>query len=178
LWASCDVGTHSPDEKPCGFTWGNVIGRDLDEYCVWPEYETTPGFNLATDIPVNETYDAAYANMKSPWRMPTKNEFKELIDNCVIDYNVQCGDSVCAKFTSIHNGNFILFRYNVKTGDDNTYNYSQYWTSTSNIATHEPPHQAPYYAYISRSSERAGTSYHDYWFSKNDTRCVRGVLDP
>jgi len=41
-------------------------------------YGNTKGNTLAGDIPVGEEYDAARANLGSPWRMPTTTEFAEL----------------------------------------------------------------------------------------------------
>ena len=47
-------------------------------------YGGTKGATLTGNIPVGEEYDAARANLGSPWRMPTTGEYAELFAN--IDY--------------------------------------------------------------------------------------------
>lgn len=122
LWATRNIDvTHnngfaaSPFQYDCSFfSWGNVDGHNPtapNSFDPWdwggfnaqePYYEgqvygDTQGNTLKTDIPVNDKYDAARANIGTPWRMPTSLEFKELINNCkIIDAN---GDEIESSIT-------------------------------------------------------------------------------
>ncbi len=73
-WASCNVGALSPEGIGYKFLWG----------------ATSP---TATDFPYTEKSslplenDAAYVNWGSDWRMPTRTEFQELLDECTWVYD-------------------------------------------------------------------------------------------
>ena len=59
------------------FSWGNITPYQSGEV-----YSNTPGGQLSSDIPSGSTtYDAARANLGSPWRMPTHTEIAELWNN-------------------------------------------------------------------------------------------------
>ena len=67
------------------------------------------GASISADLKLEQ--DAAHVNMGGNWRMPTKTEYKELIDNCNVvwtdDYN---GTGVKGRiFTSKVNGNSVFF---------------------------------------------------------------------
>jgi len=82
------------------FSWGNIDGHNpvsnsfsgvynwgsINAAEPWYDgqvYGGTKGATLAANIPVGEEYDAARANLGSPWRMPLRTEFQELINNCI-----------------------------------------------------------------------------------------------
>lgn len=77
LWATCNVGASSPKEAGDFFAWGETSTKS--EYT--DKNSLTYGKNFK-DISGNSSYDAARANLGGSWRMPTKDEFQELIDNC------------------------------------------------------------------------------------------------
>ena len=59
------------------FSWGNITPYQSGEV-----YSNTPGGQLTSDISSGSTtYDAARANLGSPWRMPTYTEIQELWNN-------------------------------------------------------------------------------------------------
>lgn len=81
------------------FSWGNVDGHNptsptsfapwdwggINAQEPWFEgqiYGDTKGSSLQTGIPVNNEYDAARHVLGGSWRMPTSEEFQELIANC------------------------------------------------------------------------------------------------
>lgn len=89
LWATCNVGADSPEEVGLYFQWGDIVGRtpsDGSSYYTSSAYSSTPGASLTSNIPANETYDAARAILGDSWRMPTKNEFIELINNTIREW--------------------------------------------------------------------------------------------
>ena len=97
-WATCNVGAETPEE------YGN--------YYAWGETQPAPGFNyiesncatyglFISDLQsqgiidgnnnLTPSYDAATANWGGSWRMPTKAELQELIDNCTWTWTAQNG---------------------------------------------------------------------------------------
>ena len=93
-WATCNLGAKTPKDYGKYFAWGETKAKD--------RYEL--GNCLTFNKRINEfagncEYDAARAKWGGRWRMPTKEEFEELCDNC--DYQ-WTGDG--AEFTSRING--------------------------------------------------------------------------
>lgn len=108
LWATRNIDVTqkngfaaSPFQYECSFfSWGNIDGHNptspasfapwnwggINAQDPWYEgqvYGDTPGNTLIGNIPVDDKYDAARANLDSPWRMPTSAEFDELITNTI-----------------------------------------------------------------------------------------------
>jgi len=75
-WGNIDG--HNPKNNSFAgvYNWGGV--NDAEPWYDGQVYGNTKGNTLAGDIPVGEEYDAARANLGSPWRMPTSAEFAEL----------------------------------------------------------------------------------------------------
>ena len=101
-WATCNVGAESPEEYGDYFAWGETTTKSEDTY----ENSKTCGKNIG-DIAGNPAYDAATANWGGSWRMPTKAEFEELINNCTWQWTTQGGKNGY-KVTSKINGNSIF----------------------------------------------------------------------
>ena len=111
LWATCNVGAESPEQAGLYFAWGETTGFTAEQVFSWIRLFRKSEYS-ACDInenllPVN---DAAHVNMGGNWRMPTKVDFQELIDNCDVawteDYN---GTGAAGRiFTSKTNGNSIF----------------------------------------------------------------------
>lgn len=93
-WATCNLNAEKPEDTGSFFSWGDVKGQTWDgsqwsESGFWennvPSYEIDGQGNLKPE------YDAAHKILGGSWRMPTKTEIQELIDNCVCtktnDYN-------------------------------------------------------------------------------------------
>lgn len=88
----------SPFQYECSFfSWGNVTphnpisNAEFDynfggvnptaPYYEGQPYGETQGSLLTGDIPL--THDAARKMLGSPWYMPTSNDFRELLNNCI-----------------------------------------------------------------------------------------------
>lgn len=107
-WANCNVGAESLIDEGLFFSWGNVEGHAMGEEYDFSEsvYNTTPGAAIETDLSLEQ--DAARAYQGAPWRMPSSNEFQELIENCTTEWTTMNGVSGML-FTSNVNGKTLFF---------------------------------------------------------------------
>ena len=123
-WAKCNVGAEKESDYGYYFQWGDIVDKSNAD-CSWATYKHCNGsqttlkkYNTSTSYgenPDNKTTldpedDAATQIMGGNWRMPTKDECQELIDNTtnewITNYN---GSGVNGrKFTSKINGNTIF----------------------------------------------------------------------
>lgn len=80
LWATKNVGAASPEEYGNYYAWGEIETKEeyLSDNC------STSGIAL-DDISGNSQYDAATANLDTTWKMPTKLDIEELINNCTLE---------------------------------------------------------------------------------------------
>ena len=114
-WATCNVGANKPEDYGLYFAWGETTGYTAEQVTSGVRKFTQDVYNAgsAASISTNLTLaqDAARANLGGNWRMSTKAEFQELLDNCDVvwtdDYN---GTGVAGNvFTSKTNGNLVFF---------------------------------------------------------------------
>lgn len=113
-WATCNVGASSPEEHGLYFAWGETTGYTAEQVpgvrAFTPEeYDAGSAASISADLTLAQ--DAAHVNLGGNWRMPTKAECQELIDNTTQtwtnDYN---GTGVAGRvFTSRVNGNSVFF---------------------------------------------------------------------
>lgn len=121
-WADYNVGSTESTEVGGCYGWGDVAGT------YYTKDETMyPSANPPSDISGTE-YDIASDKWGNGWRIPTKEEMEELIDNCDITWQNWCQ---CWEFTSRINGNSIKLPYaSVRNGKSTFYDECGYWTST------------------------------------------------
>ena len=136
LWATCNVGASSPEQAGLYFAFGETEGFTAEQVEKGVrKFNKTSYKAKKFKSELTSEEDAAHVNMGEGWRMPTYNEWQELIDNCdtawTDDYN---GTGIKGRiFTSKVNGNSVFFPavgycYNssvcyVGSGGD-------YWSST------------------------------------------------
>ena len=183
-WAKCNVGAEKETDYGDYFQWGLTTPNTADDctlenyrYCngsdtTLTKYNNISFFGTVDNITTLETTDdAARANMGGDWRMPTRDEIQELVDNTdnewVEDYK---GSGVNGrKFTSKTNGSKYIFIpaagycldgsvYNVGSG-------GYVWSSS--LYTSEPDFAWSLYF-------RSGSCALDY-YDRCDGRPVRGV---
>ncbi len=109
-WASCNVGAENPEENGDYYAWGETTtketyywstykycngsyGRTLTKYCNNAEY----GYEGFTDnlTTLEASDDVATANWGNGWRMPTKEDLEELMNNCSIGWTTYNGVNGC-----------------------------------------------------------------------------------
>ena len=147
LWATCNVGATTPEGYGDYFAWGETTPKDTYnwstyQYCngsynTLTKYCTDSGYgyngftdNLTTLLPED---DAATANWGSGWRMPTQEEWQELLDNTTDTWTKQNG--VNGRLFTASNGNSLFLPAAGNRWDDELYNagsYGFYWSSSLN----------------------------------------------
>ena len=141
-WAIMNVGATSPEDYGDYFAWGETEPKE--EYS-WETYKWCDGdFNNLTKycsssefgIVDNKTVldledDAANVNWGGAWRMPSKAELDELIENCTWSWTTQNGvDGYTV--TSNTNGKSIFLPaagYRNETFSDEVGTFGYYWSS-------------------------------------------------
>ena len=100
-WATCNVGAEKPSDYGDYYAWGEIETKD--DYS--PETSSTTGKEIS-DFSRNPEYDVAAAKWGGTWRMPTADEFTELINNCTMESAEQ--DGVLGVKVTGPNGNSIF----------------------------------------------------------------------
>ena len=125
-WATCNVGASSPEEYGKYYAWGELSTKD--------EYTKDNCKNrnkYISDFSGDIKYDVATKDWGGNWRIPTKAEFQELIDNCTWIWTSINGYSGYMVISKINDNSIFIpaagFRYmdpysQGKSGD--------YWSST------------------------------------------------
>ena len=84
MWATCNVGATKPEDEGLLFQFGRVDGYkygDRNNKFVEDDLTTTSGkVYKETDV-LDLDDDAAHVHMGGKWKMPTKDELKELLNN-------------------------------------------------------------------------------------------------
>ena len=88
LWATCNVGANSPEERGDYFAWGETMPKS--EYTN-KNSKTYGDSSYNRDIGGDASTDAARANWGGTWRLPTEVEFLELLDDCTWTWTTQGG---------------------------------------------------------------------------------------
>ena len=161
-WATCNIGADSPEEYGDYYAWGETETKssyDIDNCETWDE---------DIDDIAGTSRDVAHVRWGSPWRMPTKKEFDELLSNCDWKWttlNGKSGYRVTGK-----NGNSIFlpaagWRYGTSLYFAGDYGY--YWGST-------PYGSGTQYAYY--LDFRSGNQYWG-WSNRSLGQSVRPVSE-
>ena len=125
-WATCNVGATSPEDYGHYFAWGETSPKDeyTEDNC------STYGKEMS-DIAGDAQYDAATANWGGDWRMPTKEEMRELLNNCIWIWTTQNG--VNGYNVKGPNGNSIFLPAAGERDGSSLYDAGSggsYWSST------------------------------------------------
>ena len=129
-WARCNIGTSSPEGYGNYYAWGETSPKSsYDE-----GNSKTYGKSSYNHIGGDSSTDAARANWGGSWRLPTEEEFQELLDNCNWTWttlNGKAGYKVVSKKT----GNSIFVPAAGGRGGSSLYYAGEsgyYWSSTPN----------------------------------------------
>ena len=125
-WATCNVGATSPEDFGHYFAWGETSPKEIYEEENSLTYE-----KQINDFAGDAQYDAATANWGGDWRMPTKAEQEELLNNCTWTRTTQNG--VNGYNVKGPNGNSIFLPaagYRDRSSLDEAGSCGSYWSST------------------------------------------------
>lgn len=159
LWATCNVGANNPDEVGDYYAWGEVetyysagyaqsgspvwkSGKEKGYTYTWESYHYYDSQNAKLTKYVSYVDnkeildledDVASVKWGGDWRMPTSNEFKELLSNCEITRESRNG--LYYKFTSKIPGYTDKYIYLPATGEREETAIKngisgRYWTSS------------------------------------------------
>lgn len=125
LWAPCNVGATNPDEYGLEFLWGETVGYEKGSFdyhnSTYKFYDKTIGHltkycgcggkNCPNDRKTKLDFedDAAYVNLGPDWRMPTYDEWNELINwSYIHEKPVKINGVTHTKYISLINGKSLI----------------------------------------------------------------------
>lgn len=126
LWACCNVGASSPEDYGGCYAWGETETKSDYDYTNYAygndEYSQNIGENIA-----GTQYDVAHVKWGGSWRMPSKEQFEELTNNCTSMWITM--NRTTGRLFIGHNGR-SLFLPAKKYGPSDEYYGEYYWSST------------------------------------------------
>lgn len=115
-WATCNLGATKPEEYGLYYAWGETGGRTIDDKEItWADYkfsidgssEEFSKYNLTDNKVVLDFIDDAAHHVNDSMRIPTSEEYKELIANVNKKWETINGIAG-VRLTSKTNGNSIF----------------------------------------------------------------------
>lgn len=155
-WASFNLGASNPQEYGDYLSWGEIYNKGyytVNNY----RYDKEEFLKLTQEDNISGTeYDAAHVRLGGDWRMPTREECQELVDNCTWSWE-QYGDNKYGMRVTGPNGNSIFLPAggypNPSWSGVGT--YGTYWTASKST-------------YLTGSSTG---SNHSYYFRFDENIC-------
>ena len=149
LWATRNVGANSPEEYGDYFAWGETEPKDnyiwdtykwlesvVNGHWYFTKYNTDSNQGVVDDkTELDPEDDAAYVNMGSEWRMPSREQIDELIDNCTWQWSQMHG--VNGQLLTGPNGKTLFFP---AAGESLVYSMGEYGYYWSRSIFFVPPH--------------------------------------
>ena len=169
LWATMNIGANSPEEYGDYFAWGETAPKDdysfsnyqwcngskskLTKYCTDSSLGNNGFIDDKTELDLDD--DAARVNWGAEWKIPSKEQFKELINNCSSEWTTQNGVNGWL-FTSSNGATLFFPAEGARLGDNlsGAGEKGYYWSSSLYTTT-------PYQAYCLRfsNSPNVGWNY-------------------
>ena len=152
-WANANVGADRDEAYGDYYAWGETTTKDeydwstykwfVEDGFTWLKYCSTDGWhNFDGKTVLEPEDDAASVSLGGNWRMPTREDWKELMDNCTWEWTTLFGVKG-KEITSSINGNSIFlpaagYWYGTEVEEDGQ--TGAYWSSSLSD-------DAPNYAY-------------------------------
>jgi hypothetical protein len=189
LWADKNIGATSPEDAGLYFAWGDTVGYTVEQVANgekefaynWSDYfDTTDGGKNFIKYTGRNAYsslqsedDAASVNMGIEYRMPTKADCNELINNCTITFIDLDGNEFNRDELSFSNyiedGNFKGVRFTGSNGNSIFFPISGHCAGGAIDGDHT-------HGYVLTSSlSSSGKTYaHNLYFDGNGSAYVDG----
>ena len=185
MWATCNVGATKPEDEGLLFQFGRVDGYKYNDSR--NQFRTNAQNRQDTGnkfIPLTQSGkvyktneildlsdDAAHVNMGGTWRMPTNDEFKELLDNTTHDV-VTVNGVKGMMFTSIINSKQLFIPF--MQGSWWNGNWEDWGRSSACMWSSQVGPSNSIYAYLLYCNSDGYGYVTD--FLRPDAFCVRGVF--
>ena len=144
-WACCNVNAASPEGYGGYFAWGETSEKDVYNSTTYQHYCSN---GITVDIELwdisGTIYDAATTKWGASWRMPTEQQYRELISNTTKKWTTLKG--VNGWELTGANGHVVFFpAADVKLQGTNDYigHLGSYWSSTIEKADNHPHERYP-----------------------------------
>lgn len=141
-WATCNVGASKPEDYGGYYAWGETEEKNdyswntykwcngssytMTKYCISYDYGTVDGKTV-----IESSDDVAHVKWGGNWRMPIKEEIRELFEDCTWTWKTQSG--IEGMKVTGPNGNSIFLPAaggRVDTGFNNRGPRGYYWSAT------------------------------------------------
>lgn len=143
-WATCNIGASKPEEYGGYYAWGEIAtkseyywstykyGNDYDEltkYCTNSNYGLNGFTDGKTELELDD--DVAHKQWGGQWRMPSVEQFEELLSNTTSQWVTVNGKE--GRLFTASNGNSIFLpaagrRYDTSLSDAGS--FGDYWSRT------------------------------------------------
>lgn len=136
-WATCNIGAENPEDYGDYNSWGEIDSEErklgFSPYN-WVFYDyNTDSYNVPSKDISGTQYDAARQKWGELWRIPTRSEFQELVDNCSWTWTVVNGkNGYKIQNKNDKNGDWIFLPaagYRLQREPPHTGTEGYYWTS-------------------------------------------------
>ena len=159
-WACCNVGATTPEDYGGHYAWGETQPKSVYNWDTY-QYGSSSGdaVNIGSDI-AGTSYDAATVNWGAPWRMPSRTQIKELLNNCSSIRTTQNGVNG-RRFTGPNGGSIFLPAAGRRcySGLYHAGAYGYYWSSS----LYESGPDYAYCLYFNSGSAYWYNSYRRYY---------------
>ena len=179
-WAKCNVGAEKETDYGYYFQWGDIVDKSNSDYS-WESYKYCNDSNTTmTKYCTNNSYgtidnkttlepedDAATQIMGGDWRMPTMDDFIELLDNTTNEWT-QVNGVDGYKFTGSNGNSIFIPASGRRSGSwfDRQGRVGYVWSSS--LDTSYP--LSAWYLYFNSDNVDTNSLYRDHAF------VVRGVM--
>ncbi len=136
-WAKFNIGANAPEEHGGYFAWGETEEKNVYSWgwylCKQSECGTTAdpfikNYKSAGWYTLESKDDVAHKKWGGSWRMPTRDDFLELKENCTSEKTTVNGVSGY-KYTGWNGNSIFLPDGKIKNGANLTSSSYTYWTS-------------------------------------------------
>ena len=133
-WAKCNLGASKPEEFGDYFKWGYRVPKNRQSSV--DSEKTNLSYNGKYNVSdrkrvLDSEDDAATILLGSPWRIPTKEEYKELIEKCKWNEETLNGVKGCRVTGPNGNSIFLPLAGGYSFGFPYEEGYGVYWSSSA-----------------------------------------------
>jgi non-specific serine/threonine protein kinase len=142
-WATCNIGASSPEEYGGYYAWGETDEKEIYndstyKHCNGSSFKTLTKYCMESSYGIvdNKTVldpedDVAQVKWGGGWRMPTRQEINELLDNCSWTWSTQNGVKGYIVMSKVNGNSIFLPGAGHRIADNVFYKECGYYWSVS-----------------------------------------------